>query len=263
MKDLGYLKYIKRVGFLVMFLLVLVSCKSTKTGSNGEVDGALTTKRIIENHYKDGLNFTTLNGRIKIDYSDGKTSKGVTVGFRMKKDEVIWISAPFGMVKAYITPEKVSFYNKLEGEYFEGDYSYLSSLLGNDLDFEKLQNVLMGQALLDLRDQKYYSQVNDKGYELTPKKLPSTLKALFLIEPKYFKISEQQITQPFEKRHLQVMYDYQELDKAIIPNKVSILAVENKSENNITLEYRGIELDKKLNFPYKIPKGFKEIILTK
>ena len=130
MIDNTALKNIKRMSWLFISLLVVVSCKATKDISSGEIDGSLSTKRIIENHYKNGLNFDTMNGRIKIDYSDGSNSQGVTVSFRMKKDEIIWISAPLGMVKAHITPEKVSFYNKLEGEYFEGDYGYLSQFLG-------------------------------------------------------------------------------------------------------------------------------------
>lgn len=242
-------------------MLVLASCKSTKEVLEGEIDGSISTKRIIDNHYKNTFNFNTLSGRIKIDYSDGSTSQGVTVSFRMKKDEVVWISAPLGMVKAHITPEKVSFYNKLEGEYFEGDYGYLSQFLGIDLDFQKLQNVLMGQAIVDLRDQKYFSEINDNKYELTPKKLAPTLKALFLLEPNNFKVSEQQLTQPLEQRYLQVNYDYQQLDKSIIPSKVSILAVEKEGQNDIVLEYKGMELDKNVNFPYKIPKGYKKITL--
>ena len=242
-------------------LAAMVSCKASKNIAAGEIDEALSTKKIIDNHYKNGPNFSTLNGRIKIDYSDGSTSQGVTVSFRMKKDEVIWISAPLGMVKAHITPEKVSFYNRLEEEYFEGDYGYLSQFLGIDLDFQKLQNVLLGQAIVDLREQKYFSEINGKTYGLTPKKLAPTLKTLFLIEPQHFKIFEQQLTQPLEQRYLQVNYDYQELEKSVIPSKVSILAVEKEGQNDIDLEYKGMELNKNLNFPYRIPKGFKKIVL--
>ncbi len=243
-------------------LMILASCKSTKNISTGEVDGSLSTKRIIDNHYRNGLNFETLSGRVKIDYDDGKNSQGVTVNFRMKKDEVIWMSAPLGIVKAHITPEKVSFYNKLEGEYFEGDYGYLSNYLGIDLDFQKLQNVLMGQALTDLREQKFFSEINENGYELTPKKPVEVFRTFFLVEPKHFKLYEQQFTQPLEDRYLKIKYDYQELESEIIPSKVFILAAESQDENNIALEYKGMELDKRLNFPYKIPKGYKEIKLA-
>jgi hypothetical protein len=48
------------------------------------------------------------------------------------------------MAKASITPTSVSYY----GTYFEGDFSALSQWLGTDLDYNKIQNMLLGEALI-------------------------------------------------------------------------------------------------------------------
>jgi hypothetical protein len=50
------------------------------------------------------------------------------------------------MAKASITPTSVSYYEKIKGTYFEGDFSALSQWLGTDLDFNKIQNMLLGEA---------------------------------------------------------------------------------------------------------------------
>jgi hypothetical protein len=39
------------------------------------------------------------------------------------------------MAKASITPTSVSYYEKIKGTYFEGDFSALSQWLGTDLDY--------------------------------------------------------------------------------------------------------------------------------
>lgn len=201
---------------------------------------------------------------MKIDYSDGESTQGVSVSLRMEKDKAIWISAPFGMVKAYITPQRVSFYNKLENEYFDGDFSYLSNLLGIDLDFEKVQNLLLGQALFDLRKDKYDIALTDVNYQLTPKKPMDLFKALFHIEPQNFKMATQQLSQPLKKRLLEISYkNYQKINKWIIPNTVLITAIDKGLKNTIDIEYRNIEFNQQVSFPYKIPKGYKEIVLTK
>ena len=140
---------------IVVLLAVLAGCGSAKVLSDGNIDKRLTVKTVIRNHISGATNFRTLNGRLGIDYSDGENSQSVTVNLRMKRNEVIWLSAPLGVIKVYITPTRVSFYNKLQNEYFDGDFSYVSHLLGSDIDFEKLQNLLLGQAVIDLRDQKY------------------------------------------------------------------------------------------------------------
>lgn len=246
---------------VLMLIIFLTSCKSTKTIASGEVDVSLTTKRIISNHYQNEIDFETLSGKIKIDYDDGKNAQGIGVSFRMKKDETIWISAPFGVVKAIITPKRVSFYNKLQNEYFDGDFSYLSNLLGTDLDFKKVQNLLLGNAVLDLRDQKYASTIVDGNYGLEPKRANDLFKIIFSIEPKNFKIAKQELSQPWENRFLKMDYQYQDLDSKVLPATIAIEALNKEDKTAIGLEYRNMEFGRQLNFPYKIPNGFEEIVL--
>ncbi|MGB5820123.1 MAG: DUF4292 domain-containing protein [Saonia sp.] len=247
---------------LILFVLFLSSCKSSKVLTDGSIDENLSSRTIIKSHYNNHLNFKTLSGRIKIDYSDGDSAQGFNVSLRLEKDKAIWISATLGLVKAYITPERVTFYNKLENEYFDGDFTYLSKLLGTELNFEKVQNLLLGQALLDLRDERYNVSVSNNTYQLKPKKQIDLFKALFQIEPRNFKMATQQLSQPLKKRILEITYrNYQEIGKRILPNEIAITAIDMDNRNLIDLTYKNIEFDKPLNFPYKIPKGFKEIVL--
>jgi hypothetical protein len=53
------------------------------------------------------------------------------------------------MAKASITPTSVSYYEKIKGTYFEGDFSALSQWLGTE-DYNKIQNMLLGEPLDDL-----------------------------------------------------------------------------------------------------------------
>ena len=243
-------------------LILISSCKSTKVVSGGSVDTRLSAKSIIKAHYQNETNFKTLNGRVKIGYSDGESSQNVSVSLRMEKNKAIWMSAPLGIVKAYITPNRVSFYNKLENEFFDGDFSYLSDLLGTEVDFSILQNLLTGQAILDLRKEKYTVDIQEDSYRLIPKLQGVLYKTLFKIEPKNFKMAVQQLSQPLEKRLLEITYkNYQNIDKVVFPNEIKIKAIVDDDMNDIELEFRNIELNSPVNFPYKIPKGFKKIEL--
>ena len=250
-----------RLTFFVLLSTIVFGCKSTKSVVGGEVDDSISTKKIIANHYGNQEDFKTLRGRVKIDYSNGKESQGISVSLRMEKDKVIWISAPLGVVKAHITPQKVSFYNKLQGEYFEGDFTYFSELLGTELDFVSVQNLLLGNAITDLRKERFNSKVSDGNYELKPKRAGALFSLLFQLEPKHFKIATQEVLQPKENRFLSAEYTYQDISGKIFPNSVKVVAVDHKDKTTIDLSFRNLELDKTLNFPYKIPKGYDEIIL--
>ena len=251
----------KRLILFVLLTSIISACKSTKNVIGGEVDRSISTKKIIANHYGNQENFKTLRGRVKIDYSNGKDSQGISVSLRMEKDKAIWISAPLGVVKAYITPEKVSFYNKLEGEYFDGDFSYLSDLLGTELDFVSVQNLLLGNAITDLREERFNSSIAGGNYELTPKKARALFSLLFQLEPKNFKIASQEVLQPSENRFMSAEYTYQDVSGKVFPNSVKVVAQDHSEKTTIDLSFRNLELDKTLNFPYKVPKGYDEIIL--
>lgn len=253
--------YLKPFFYGILTLFVF-SCKSTKLVSDGTIDNRLSSKAIIKAHYQNQTVFKTLSGKVKIDYSNGEDTQSFSVSLRLEKDKAIWMSAPLGIVKAYITPNKVSFYNKLQNEYFDGDFSYLSELLGTEVDFKIVQNLLLGEALLDLREKKYEASVTKETYRLVPRVNEVLYKILFEIEPKNFRMAAQQLSQPLKKRLLQINYEnYQRIGDEVLPNAINISAVENTTENRIQLAYRNLELNRTLNFPYKIPKGYKEIVL--
>ncbi|MDX1327841.1 MAG: DUF4292 domain-containing protein [Arenibacter sp.] len=254
--------HLQQWAVVLVMLSLLASCKSTSVVTDGTVDENVSAKSVIRNHYYNNLSFKTLSGRMKIEYQDGATSNSVNVSLRMEKDKAIWISAPLGIVKAYITPNRVSFYNKLDNEYFDGDFSYLSQLLGTDLDFNKVQSLLLGEALFDLRDQKYTVDIANNNYQLKPKKSGDLFKTLFQIEPQNYRMATQQLSQPWNKRLLEIQYkNYQKVSHWILPNKIEILALDGDNSNNIRLEFRNMEFNRALNFPYSIPNGFKEIAL--
>ncbi|TDS18694.1 uncharacterized protein DUF4292 [Maribacter caenipelagi] len=251
-----------KYALLMVTIVFMASCKSTKVISGGTVDAKLSSKSVIKAHYQNEAGFKTLAGRVKINYSDGESSQGVSVSLRMEKDKAIWMSAPLGIVKAYITPDRVSFYNKLENEYFDGDFSYLSDLLGTEVDFSILQNLLTGQAIVDLRLEKYDIGISEDNYRLTPKQQGVLYKTLFQVEPKNYKMAMQQLSQPLEKRLLEIVYkNYQSIDKEVLPNEIIVRAISKEKVNNIDLEFKSLELNGTVNFPYSIPKGFNAIEL--
>lgn len=243
-------------------VLVLGSCGSTRPVGKADVDEGLSVRNVIRNHQAGALKFSTLSGRLGIDYSDGEDSQSVTVSLRMKKDEVIWLSAPLGVIKVLITPGRVSFYNKLSNEYFDGDYTYLNDILGSEVDFEKLQNILLGQSMLKLEGRNYDLRYSPQAYELEPRAAVEFYKFLLKIEPQYFRIASQVLAQPDQKRAMEVRYtDYQEIQGQVLPDNVQINAFESDQKITIGIEYKQVELNRELRFPYKIPKGFNPVAL--
>lgn len=248
--------------YIIFVFLFLFNCKSSRIAGAGEANLKLSTKQLIKENEKQAPNFKTLQSKLKITFTENGNTQTHAVSFRAKKDEMLWMSATFSIIKALVTPEKISFYNKLDNTYFEGDFSYLSDLLGTELDFKKVQNLLFGEALYDLKDEPYKASVLDSSYVLQPKNQSALFEIFFILDPTLFKVKSQQISQPKEQRHLQIDYNtYQEIDKQILPEKIRVIAVEANEEVTIELEFKNVSLNEDLRFPYKIPSGFDKIEL--
>ncbi len=250
-----------KITCLIILLLSFNNCKTAKrVASEGSLDGSLSSKQIIRNHAKKAVNFKTLMAKVKADYFRKDEFKGTTISLRMEKDKVIWMSAPFSMAKVLITPEKVSFYNKLDNTYFDGDFELLSDFVGTQLDFNKVQNILLGEALYQLDKNTYIASTFENSYLLQPKEQAALFEIFYLLNPAHFKMDSQQFAQPNEKRLLEIDYkNYQEINKQVIPQQIKIIAVDNFDETIIELEYKSVVLNEDIRFPFKIPSGYKKI----
>ena len=251
----------KSLLILSLILSFLVSCKSTRSVSgDGSILTNMSARKLINFHETNEANFNTLQAKVKIEFIQDLEEQSYTVNLRMDNGKAIWLNSAFSVVRAMITPNKVQFYNKLDNEYFDGDYLILSDLLGIELNYEKVENLLLGNSMFELSARDYKLSDNETSYILQPNTQDPLIELFLLFNPSHFKMDSQQLSQPLKKRFLQVDYEsYQEVEKQIIPEKLKIIALEESDEVRINLEFKSVSLNEDLRFPFNIPSGFKEI----
>lgn len=243
------------------------SCKSKQsatTVAEGTADEDKGSKEVIAGHYKNPHNFSTLLIKADAAYKDRKQSQNVSAEIRIKKDETILVSVRFlgiTMAKALITPQEVTYYEKINGTYFKGNYAVLSRWLGTDLDFSKVQNMLIGEALDDLTKGSYKSAIDNGQYKLTGKAGGGIIKE-FLFEGANYLLKKQHVEQGgTEPRSLDIAYpSHHEYPQAILPSGIKIEA-EQKDRVNIDIVYASVKFDEKLTFPYEVPEGYEQIFI--
>lgn len=250
-----------RIFVLLVITMLVFGCRSTKTlASKGEVSTKMTAKELIRENQNKKARFKTLQARVKLDYTQDNRTQSYTVNLRMEKDKIIWLNSILGLARVMITPDRVSFYDKINNQYFDGDYRLLSELLGVELNFQKVENLLLGEAIYNLRDDQYKISTHENSYVLEPKEQQAILELFFLFNPGHFKVDSQQLFQASKRRFLEIDYkSYQKVSKQIFPENLKIIAVEDTEEVIIEMEYRSVTLNEDLRFPFKIPSGFKEI----
>lgn len=258
-------------GWFILAIIFLSSCKSkavfvdTKTPTSiVKSDVVLTPEKIIRNHYSNKNDFSTLYIRANAKYRDENNSQSVSAEIKIKKGEKILVSIRFlgiTMAKALITPEGVKYYEKINGTYFEGNYGLLSQWLGTDLDFNKIQNMLIGQPIDDLTKGHYSLLLTDKFYKLSS--IEDKTEKSFSFEAEHYLLKKQEIKQPEMERSFEVDYpNFQDFNTIFLPANLIINAFQKKGKTNISIDYNSATCNEELSFPYDVPDGYDRIFIN-
>ena len=250
----------------LLLLVLVVSCKARQKVAAPQTVATTvsneTVSNIVSNHYAIKRDFKTAFFKADVDYTDPKQSLGLSADIRIKKDEIILVSVKMlgiTMAKAIITPTQVRYYEKMNSKFFEGDYKTLSDWLGTELDFKKVQNMLIGQAMDDLNKGKYSVVTEENSPKLEEVSTGNFAKA-FVFDPNSFSLQRQEIRQQSPERKLLVNYsDYKSYSECVLPMQLIIFALQNNETTSIAISYKNAAFNEEMSFPYSVPSGYERI----
>lgn len=245
--------------YVVLISFLVVGCKAKNIlPTDSEIDTSLKSEQILDLHQASFPKFQSLSGAISVSFDNGKEQQSLPFTFRMKTNEAIWLSAPLGIAKAFLTPEKIQFYNKLDNTFYDGDYSLIGELIGVELDYKMVENLLLGQLVLQSHRYKVFTK--DDGYVCFAQNT-----GLFNVDSvinSHFRVSETILEKPNEFK-IETNYTYQNVGNQLFPNEINIKSRSEGNNTNINIRFSGIELDKQFNFPFKIPSECKPLTIKK
>lgn len=258
-------KGMKKVLIIVSICFFLSSCKSKKALiKEGIATESIKASEIIKNHYSNKNDFRTLYIKASARYEDSKNSNNVTAEVRIQRNEKILISIRFlgiTVAKALITPSSVYYYEKINGTYFEGNYELLTQFIGTELNYEKVENLLIGEAIDDLNKDKFIAVIVDKLYKLNTINA-SEIDKTFYFEAENFLVKKEEIIQASKNRKVTIEYpNYQKVTNYMLPAAIEINANQDKGKTLISIKYNTINLNDELSFPYSVPDGYERIFI--
>ena len=232
--------------------------------------------RLLENQ----IQFNYLNANFSLVYRQEKNKTNLRGQLRMDSDSLIWMSfTPLLGIEAarvMITNDSIKFLNRLNKTYFTGKFELVDSLLNTTIDFSLLQSLLVGNDLAQYDVNKFRSSVDNGMYRMTIrerrkikryiKKGEIETKVLvqqIWLDPETFRITRIDIKEQGEdeNKKLQVYYsDYIYVNDQLFPSKIRI---EIKSQKSIFIDinFNKVDLNKPLNFPFKIPRKYENLLL--
>jgi Domain of unknown function (DUF4292) len=271
------------MGKSLLLFLVFVCMQACKTGSVVQVAQQLPVdtirvdlpsdtikkedpKPIVSNEQDskeaaDDLVFSFLKAKSRVAWKSGNNTDHYAVDIRVKKDSIIWVNiSQSGLTGAtgLFSQERVQFYQKISGEYYNLTYDSLSTMMGFRIDYRMLQSLIVGNQPFKknnsrvIRENENIIIKQDSGRIMIDNMVGPNRKLKKLLvrdEP-----SNNKLTLDFE--------EFTNLNQVIFPFSSQItLDVKNKEDKRVTtviqIKYSKVELlDTPLDFPFRIPAKF-------
>ena len=254
------MKFLK---YILLFIIVLTSCKAKKNMIDANAIAKETSaKKVAKKHIAANFDRETVDAKLKVNFNNGKTRQSLSVNMKIIKDEVIWLRGTkfITIFKAKITPTSVSYYSPFAKNYFEGDFSMIKKLLGVEINFEQLQNLFLGQSLINIKEEKQQVEVINNRYVLAPEKQATLYDLFFTINPSHFKLEEQSIVNADKNLRLDIKYpSYNVVDKVVFPSKIKIIAKSLKSSTVIDISYKSVIFNTTSSMSFNIPRTYKQL----
>ncbi|MDQ0637134.1 hypothetical protein QF042_000699 [Pedobacter sp. W3I1] len=250
--------------FLVGAVIFVSACKPKKeivvappTKTETKTDNSKAEALTLLNSKQ--LKFNTLSLKAKATLDIAGDANDVTMNFKMKDKETIWVSitALGGMAevaRALITPDSIKIMNRMKNEYLKKPFSYIYNFTNKQVNFNTLQAVLTGNAMgefltaaSDVKQENGVWVVSGNKSELDYKLLFNTL----------FKVSETNLNDAKNGQALKVTYtDYQKLNESLFPSALQIKTLSKAKKINIDLQFVKIDGNVPVDFPFNVPKRF-------
>ena len=158
-------------GFSVISIFFFYSCKSITVLPTNKPISNVNINALIDKINTNTLNFKNFKSRIRVIYDDGKKKEQVIVQMRVKSDEIIWLSATMlvPIAKVIISKDNLRFYERFQKTYFDGDLNAINSILKTKINYNKLENILLGKPFVNLDNYSWKQISSSKNYILISK----------------------------------------------------------------------------------------------
>jgi hypothetical protein len=265
----------KRFGFLLFALVILMAACKTEKVSRKPLEGK-NKDFLLEKLEANEVDFKTFSAKSSISVQNESSTNSFKSTIRIQKDSAIWVSVTplFGieLARILLTKDSLKVINRINAEYFIGDYEYFYKKYDIALEFETIQALLIGNKVDFERDEKLKFSIDKEKYylgnikrrkvervERKPKKIDNNELVSLWLNPTSFKIEEMLISDLTASRFVRAMFSqHQEIEGKLFPTQLTFYLNESVNDK-VDIEYTKITLDQPISFSFNIPSKYEQV----
>ena len=166
----------KNIALALISVVLATSCNNIRRTKKGKPLVQRSPGTLIKKNEKSNFNYDYVHMKMNVDVSDETGEESFKANVKMKKDSIIWMSITptlgIEAIRLVVTKDSLKLYSKIPNNkfYYEGTFEDMVSKTGVSLEFEMIQEVLVGNAImLDKQEDKLLSNIDDQHYYLVNK----------------------------------------------------------------------------------------------
>lgn len=256
---------------IILSALFITSCSTQKKTTPEQ---PVSTTKPIENNAQfystiaKKSNFDAVKINSKIDVKTGSFIPTLDAVIYVENGQKIWMNLTAVILQAargVATQEGVKGYYKLDKTYIDSDFGYLNRLLNvNFINYNSLQNLLLGKTFLPVSDNQYKLTQNAQGFNLASKESQkitengkTTEYNVSLDYDKDLNLNHILLSNPRNNEELEITYSNREIvNNESFPKSVKII-IKAKKTDEILIENTKFDFSR-METPYSVPANYKK-----
>lgn len=182
----------------------------------------------------------------------------VTLNIRIKNKELIWVSIiafpGIEAARALITPDSIKVIDRLNDNYINKPFTYINDYTNNDIDFETLEAMLVGNLIPLVFRNSDKIILNNDAYQLKDK----TSNMFYQVDlNKDFKSQTLLFLALNNTQKLNAsISSFEKIDNYWLPVSINMNSSAVNNQIDVKMEYSKTQLNTPLDFPFNVPKRF-------
>ena len=259
----------KKLILIVLTTFLIFSCTSKKVITEHPVDTNLPVSDLaFFEKISQPSHFDQIKINSKINIETGKFVPTLDATTYIENGEKIWmniIAVILNVGRGIATKDGIKGYEKWNKTYIDSDFAYLNNLLNvNFIDYQSLQNLLLGKTFIPINSKDFTLTKNAQGYSLSsikPQKFENngktTLYSINLLYNQNTDLTEVNLQETQTQESLKISYENWVTENNLrLPKNVKII-IKNSKTSQILIENKTFAFDK-METPYTVPANYKK-----
>jgi hypothetical protein len=221
--------------------------------------------------------FDVLSFGAQITLGMGGTENVVNGTFRIKKDSLIWISARkfgFEIGRLMVSADSVWLLNRVNNEYFKGNYLFFSQQFKLDIDYNMLEALLLGNPLENWSHEPVQTDCTrplecvliypqryriNQGVDGSMRPEGSTVtRQEVAVSRNTGRLLRNLIEVTDARRRITATYDqFLTVNEMLLPQQILLVVNDQDVETSIKIEADTYTAGGEMAFPFNIPRSYK------